>query len=175
MQKCRNMKEIFRRQNTYFLLPDPPNLLLDGFAGRIAKERSGGRITFHLSTSFHHGSPRSYITWGMNNRPVGGRSLTPSTWTWSSYACHLQVKYSPQITSWSARNASLTAMQGSASGNNVRYYPAWKYSHLKERNNPVTMLPKCPMFVVRLRSTTPLYRWPIGSLPFTCMHSPALH
>jgi hypothetical protein len=33
-----------------------------------------------------------------------------------------------------ARNASLVAMQGSASGSNVRYYPTWKHSLLKERN-----------------------------------------
>jgi hypothetical protein len=31
-------------------------------------------LLFLLSTSFHRGSPRSYITTGMNNRPVGGRS-----------------------------------------------------------------------------------------------------
>jgi hypothetical protein len=29
--------------------------------------------------SFHHDSPYSYITWGMNNRPVGGHSSK----TWS--------------------------------------------------------------------------------------------
>jgi hypothetical protein len=33
-----------------------------------------------------------------------------------------------------ARNASLAAMQGSPSGSNVRYYPTWKHSPLKERN-----------------------------------------
>jgi hypothetical protein len=33
-----------------------------------------------------------------------------------------------------ARNASLSAMQGSASGSNVRYYPTWKHSPLRERN-----------------------------------------
>jgi hypothetical protein len=33
-----------------------------------------------------------------------------------------------------ARNASLAAMQGSATGSNVRYYPTWKYSPLKDRN-----------------------------------------
>jgi hypothetical protein len=31
-------------------------------------------------------------------------------------------------------NASLAAMQGSAIGNNVRYYPTWKHSPFKERN-----------------------------------------
>jgi hypothetical protein len=29
---------------------------------------------FLLSTSFNHGSPCSYITWRMNNSPVGGSS-----------------------------------------------------------------------------------------------------
>jgi hypothetical protein len=38
----------------------------------------------------------------------------------------------------------------------------------KEMNKAVTML-KLPMFVGRLRITTSLYRWPIGSLPSTCM------
>jgi hypothetical protein len=35
----------------------------------------------------------------------------------------------------------------------------------------------CPMFAVRLWITTYLYRWPIGSLPSTCMlcTPPALH
>jgi hypothetical protein len=29
---------------------------------------------FLLSTSFHRGSAYSYITWEMNNRPLGGSS-----------------------------------------------------------------------------------------------------
>jgi hypothetical protein len=33
-----------------------------------------------------------------------------------------------------ARNASLVAMHGSASGSNIRYYPTWKHSTVKERN-----------------------------------------
>jgi hypothetical protein len=33
-----------------------------------------------------------------------------------------------------ARNASLAAMQGSAKGSNVRYYPKLKHSLLKESN-----------------------------------------
>jgi hypothetical protein len=33
-----------------------------------------------------------------------------------------------------ARNASLAAMQGSASRCNVRHYPTWKHSPFKERN-----------------------------------------
>jgi hypothetical protein len=33
-----------------------------------------------------------------------------------------------------ARKASLVAMQGSASGNNVRSYSTWKHSPLKEGN-----------------------------------------
>jgi hypothetical protein len=30
-------------------------------------------FSFLLSISFYHGSPCTYITWRMNNRPVGGR------------------------------------------------------------------------------------------------------
>jgi hypothetical protein len=37
-------------------------------------ESSGGGISFAILISFHHGSPCSYITWGINNRPVCGRS-----------------------------------------------------------------------------------------------------
>jgi hypothetical protein len=38
-------------------------------------ENSGGKIrSSPLLTSFHHGSPCSYITWGMNNRPIGRHS-----------------------------------------------------------------------------------------------------
>jgi hypothetical protein len=37
-------------------------------------ENSGGRIRFPLLISYYQGSPFSCITWGMKNRPVGGRS-----------------------------------------------------------------------------------------------------
>jgi hypothetical protein len=37
-------------------------------------DSSGGQSGFSLSTSFHHSSPYSYITCGMTNRPVVGRS-----------------------------------------------------------------------------------------------------
>jgi hypothetical protein len=65
----------------HLLRPDPPDLLLGGSAGGIAEERSGGKITFFpQSTSFLHGSPRSYITRGINNRTdvaaVDRRSIT---------------------------------------------------------------------------------------------------
>jgi hypothetical protein len=33
----------------------------------------GGIRSFSLSISFHRGSPYAFITWGMNNTPVGGR------------------------------------------------------------------------------------------------------
>jgi hypothetical protein len=39
-----------------------------------------------------------------------------------------------------AMNASVVAMQGSASGSNVRYYSTWKHSPLKEMNKAITML-----------------------------------
>jgi hypothetical protein len=41
---------------------------------RTATFGSSGKHTDHYTTkatSFHHGYPCSYITWGMNNRPVG--------------------------------------------------------------------------------------------------------
>jgi hypothetical protein len=77
-----------------------------------------------------------------------------------------------------ARNASLAAVQGSASGSSVRYYPTWKHSSLRKKwIRLITMLPNCPMFAGRLWITTSPYRWPIGSLLSTCMlcTPPALH
>jgi hypothetical protein len=38
--------------------------------GRLLSEFFG----FPLLISFHHGSPCSYITWGMNSRLIGGSS-----------------------------------------------------------------------------------------------------
>jgi hypothetical protein len=53
-----------------------------------------------------------------------------------------------------ARNASLVAMQVSASGSNVRYNPTWKHSPVKERNEQAVTLtlqnPNSPMCEVRL-------------------------
>jgi hypothetical protein len=40
------MKEIFFMQNPPFPCPYPPDLLLDGYAGRIAREHSGGHWEF---------------------------------------------------------------------------------------------------------------------------------
>jgi hypothetical protein len=42
-------------------------------AGRIARELWWNQ-EFPLSVSFHNVSPCSYIAWGMNSTPVGGRS-----------------------------------------------------------------------------------------------------
>jgi hypothetical protein len=36
-------------------------------------------LDFPLSISFHRGSPYSYISWGMNNRPDGRPRVAPST------------------------------------------------------------------------------------------------
>jgi hypothetical protein len=68
------VKEIFNRQNPLF-----PSPRIFWFAIRWLyclelSESSGERISFTLWTPFHHGSPCSYVTWGMNNRPVGGSS-----------------------------------------------------------------------------------------------------
>jgi hypothetical protein len=37
-------------------------------------ESSGGRIRYFPLLPYHHGSPCSFITWEMNNRPLGRRS-----------------------------------------------------------------------------------------------------
>jgi hypothetical protein len=77
-----------------------------------------------------------------------------------------------------SKNVSLAAMQGTASGSNVRYYPTWKHSPLKERNEQVLLqCLNCPMFAVGQWITTSPYRRPVGSFPSTCMHCtpPALH
>jgi hypothetical protein len=59
-----------------------PGLLLGGSAGRIVKERCGGRIRSFLLSSFHHGCPCACITWEMTVGPllveVQRHGLTPS-------------------------------------------------------------------------------------------------
>jgi hypothetical protein len=49
-----------------------------------------------------------------------------------------------------SRNASLAAMQCSASGSSVRYYPTWKHSPFKERNKQccynATHVLRCELF-----------------------------
>jgi hypothetical protein len=69
------MKEILHKEKkSLFPSAVPPALLLDISAGRIATELWWTNQEFLLSISFLHGCPSSYITWGKNNRPVGGRS-----------------------------------------------------------------------------------------------------
>jgi hypothetical protein len=69
------LTKLFWKLNSSFPMPSfswfATRWVLVGFP-----ESSGGRIrSFSLSTSsFHYGSPRSYITWGMNNKPVSGHS-----------------------------------------------------------------------------------------------------
>jgi hypothetical protein len=55
-------------------------------------------------------------------------SLSPAFFRYSWEMLSLDHELIP------ARNSSIAAMQGSASGNNVRYYSTWKHSPLKERN-----------------------------------------
>jgi hypothetical protein len=64
----------FMRQNLSFTSPVPPALLLDYSAGRIGIELWWMNQEFSLLITFFHGSPCSYIIWGMNNRPVGSHS-----------------------------------------------------------------------------------------------------
>jgi hypothetical protein len=49
--------------------------------GRIAREVWWMNEEFLPSISFHYGFPYSYITWGMNNKPIGG----PSSETYSHH------------------------------------------------------------------------------------------
>jgi hypothetical protein len=42
--------------------------------GALGQDCFSELFGFLLSVSFRHGSPYSYITWGLNNRSVGGRS-----------------------------------------------------------------------------------------------------
>jgi hypothetical protein len=75
------VKEMFRYKIHHFLRPDPPYLLLDGSIGRIARERSGGRIgSFSRSTSSTMVlDAHISIGWGVKNRPVGGRTSETSS------------------------------------------------------------------------------------------------
>jgi hypothetical protein len=62
-------------------------------------ESPGGPVrNSPLSTSFYHGSQCSYITFGMNNRPVGGRSSE----TWSHAIDMIIIIYE----GWSNENLS---------------------------------------------------------------------
>jgi hypothetical protein len=61
--------------------------------------------------------------------------------TWTALAHHTRNalwrnlhKLSTDHELIAARNVSLAAMHGIASGSNVRYYPTWKHLPLKERN-----------------------------------------
>jgi hypothetical protein len=75
----RHVKNPFRSMNkdtslgqiNHFLRPVTSALLLDHSAGKVARELWWSEQEFSLPISFH---ACSYITWGMNNRPVGGRS-----------------------------------------------------------------------------------------------------
>jgi hypothetical protein len=67
----------------HFLLPDPPDLLLDGTAAIIAIERSGERMSFpcrhHYTMVLHaHASP-GVCTIGPFVAAVQRRSFTAST------------------------------------------------------------------------------------------------
>jgi hypothetical protein len=65
------MKETFRRLNASFPLHVAPDLLLDDFTGieRALVDKSG---VFPCQYHSIMVSVCSYITWGMNNRPIGG-------------------------------------------------------------------------------------------------------
>jgi hypothetical protein len=89
-------------------------------------------------------------------------------WWWLSIAVCVMVWVVNCVRS--TDHELIPTMQGSASGSNVRYYPTWKHSPFKtEMNKAVTMLSNYPMFAVTLWMTTSPYRWPIRSLPSTCL------
>jgi hypothetical protein len=50
--------------------PGSPDFLLDDSPDRISRQLWWTNQEFPLSISFHHGSPCSFITWGMNSGPV---------------------------------------------------------------------------------------------------------
>jgi hypothetical protein len=68
MNKNTSVDQIHHSLRPFFMLATI--WLLVGLA-----ESAGGRIrSFPLLTLFNHDFPCSYITWGMNNMPIGGRS-----------------------------------------------------------------------------------------------------
>jgi hypothetical protein len=88
-------------------------------------------------------------------------------------------RYSPQITSWSPQGMRILR-QCKVPGAEVMFVTIQRQNirpSKKEMTKAVTTLPNCPMFAVRIWITTSPYRWPIGSLPSTCMlyTPPALH
>jgi hypothetical protein len=74
------LKEILHKAKFSFLSPTPPACYQMSLLVQL-QESSGGWVRSFplLTSSFHHGSPCSYITRGMNNRPVGG--LSSETWS----------------------------------------------------------------------------------------------
>jgi hypothetical protein len=65
------------------------------------------------------------------------RNIRPVEWHCEHSTVHRSRVLPP-------RNASLTAMQGSASGSNVRYYPTWKHRPSKNEMNKAISKSKLP-------------------------------
>jgi hypothetical protein len=65
-----NLQEDFARPNSSFPLPIPPACYQVTLLVGLPESSDGQISSFPLSTSFRHVSPCTYMTWGMNNRPV---------------------------------------------------------------------------------------------------------
>jgi hypothetical protein len=64
----------FEGQIHHFLRDVSPDFLPDDFTGRIGRELWWTNQEFSLQILFSHGSPCSYFTRGINNRPIGDSS-----------------------------------------------------------------------------------------------------
>jgi hypothetical protein len=81
------------------------------------------------------------------------------------------LDYSPQITSWSPQGMR-ALRQCKVPRAEVNFVSIQRENSLplkKEMNKALTLLPNCQIFAVRLWITTSPCRWPVGSLPSTCM------
>jgi hypothetical protein len=99
---------------------------------------------FPLSMSFHRGSSYSYIIWGMNNMPVGGRSSETSSHP-------IDMNKNNKRTRISASSQLSYRAVGSCTAHQRISYDVWK-ANVRHR------VLKSPLLVLILSNFSPHYR-----------------
>jgi hypothetical protein len=89
--------------------------------------------------------------------------------TWRQYV-PAKRWYCPQITSWSPQGMRVLQQCTVPRAEIMFITIQRKNIHPQEKKwTRLLQCLNCPMFAVRLWITAPLYRWPAGSLPSTCL------